>query len=631
MFIELLMMLDSFTIEAEKKSQEDTMSIFRSDQQTKNKEKLKKKSVSPNQVKDQEIEMLDAGVSTQHTGSVGSQSSIAIRGGRTEETDVYYDGLLLNDAVSIGHAYDSSLLDQTTFERSEIKKGLDSLSSGVRSTLGSLYLFSDDDFQKDFGEVKLTLGSYHMMKASMGGGVYFPGDEDAYYKNRRLKLKLMREDVQGFSSASEKYGNQEKDGFHGDHYFLRGSTQLKDHGDVFFTSQIARNKLDLDQWGGVGGDDPNYSSENLILIHNLGGNYQIASGHFMQWQLGQVYLHRKIHDEKDPTHPQTYREGFYSSRHSQLSILDWIDVYPDQFSVAVEMHGYETKAEMKDEGESEGFLINSRLNPKTISKLGMGLWPRCKLNEKIYLRFGGRSSYENKNSSWNDHGYGIELGWVEDYANYIFSVYESYRQASLFQLYDPIFGNEKLKNQKASGGEIKTKFSLSEKVDQSFAFFMTRWNQLIDFKVERYENVSAAYSRGIESQTHWQRGLVTQDQIMLIATWMQTQDQESKKRLLKRPEEQLQLIYQAKINEPLTLTSGVKYKGSRDDIKYEGLSQERVRLNPYALWNLRCDYQVQENYHLTLAGDNLLDEQYEEAYGFATPRRNLSAEVQILF
>lgn len=68
------------------------------------------------------------------------------------------------------------------------------------------------------------------------------------------------------------------------------------------------------------------------------------------------------------------------------------------------------------------------------------------------------------------------------------------------------------------------------------------------------------------------------------------------------------------------LNIGVLFNGARDDLEFVSATPEsRVRLERYTLVNGALSYDVDERVQIFLRGENLLDEEYTEVFGYRTP------------
>ena len=78
-----------------------------------------------------------------------------------------------------------------------------------------------------------------------------------------------------------------------------------------------------------------------------------------------------------------------------------------------------------------------------------------------------------------------------------------------------------------------------------------------------------------------------------------------------------------------SLTASLDHNGSQLDTDFGTF--QNVTLDAYTLIGLNAAYDVDDHFTLTLRGDNLLDEEYQEVFGFASPGRAVYAGLKANF
>ena len=81
--------------------------------------------------------------------------------------------------------------------------------------------------------------------------------------------------------------------------------------------------------------------------------------------------------------------------------------------------------------------------------------------------------------------------------------------------------------------------------------------------------------------------------------------------------------------EALSLTASLDHNGSQLDTDFGTF--QNVTLEAFTLIGLNAAYDVDDHFTLTLRGDNLLDEDYQEVFGFASPGRAVYAGLKANF
>ena len=79
----------------------------------------------------------------------------------------------------------------------------------------------------------------------------------------------------------------------------------------------------------------------------------------------------------------------------------------------------------------------------------------------------------------------------------------------------------------------------------------------------------------------------------------------------------------------MSLTASLDHNGSQLDTDFGTF--QNVTLDAFTLIGLNAAYDVDDHFTLTLRGDNLLDEEYQEVFGFASPGRAVYAGLKANF
>jgi vitamin B12 transporter len=205
------------------------------------------------------------------SGGLGRTTSVFIRGADSEHTLVLIDGVEMNDPISAGRSFDFANLTTDNIDRIEILRGPQSTLYGSDAIGGVINIITKTGEGKPDGFFSVEGGS---LKSFREAGGFYGGN-----KRIRYSLGFSRQDTDGISAAGEKYGNTEKDGY--------GNTSVSGklgitpahnlNVDVIFRRIDA--KADLDNNGGIGGDDPNSTTSStehyfrtqarLLLFHNI--------------------------------------------------------------------------------------------------------------------------------------------------------------------------------------------------------------------------------------------------------------------------------------------------------------------------------------------------------------------------
>ena len=145
------------------------------------------------------------GLDVVQSGGVGGTASVYIRGGKPEHVLVLVDGVDVNDPSSAGRSFEWATLAADNIERIEILRGPQSTLYGSDAIGGVVNIITRKGQGEAHGSIRAEYGSFD----SFNGKAELSGSTGAF--NYAISLGQMY--TEGISSASEKNGNTEKDGY----------------------------------------------------------------------------------------------------------------------------------------------------------------------------------------------------------------------------------------------------------------------------------------------------------------------------------------------------------------------------------------------------------------------------------
>ena len=151
-------------------------------------------------------------------------------------------------------------------------------------------------------------------------------------------------------------------------------------------------------------------------------------------------------------------------------------------------------------------------------------------------------------------------------------------------------------------------------------WFGNSFEDLIDFSGFTYFNVQEARTAGVEALTEFKPAEALKVRISYTA--LNTEDVTTGEDLVRRPEEKVTLNTDYRFGERGHLNLTGTFVGDRTDKDFSTWPAVTVTLDSYTLVNLAGSFAISDKLKLTGRVENLLDEQYQEVFGYGTPGRS---------
>ncbi|MGB5847054.1 MAG: TonB-dependent receptor [Ignavibacteriaceae bacterium] len=567
------------------------------------------------------------GVSYTTQGPQGTLANISIRGGDVGNTVVMIDGIKMNLTSDPANVYDFASLTVESIDRIEILRGPQSMLYGSDALSGVVNIISKKGNGKPLFSLVAEGGSYNTFKGALG----LSGSEKAFNYN----LSFGRTQSEGFSAASEKYGNTEKDGYEGNNFVSRFGFDFSDDTFLDLFVRFTKSDADYDQIGGESGDDPTYKYNQEEFVTRAETGFKTIKGLWDQ-RVGLSFYRNMRKYKYDSTlyNPASSRSLYDGKRFK----LDWLNTFNLPWNNFVT---FGLDAEL-DQSTSQFYLLSSfgpfeSVIPKSnVSIVGVYLQDQIKFDNRIFATGGIR--YDNHEKFGSAFTYRFAPAYIiwETGTKLKATVGTGFKAPSIFYLYDPFFGNDSLKPERSFGWDIGIEQYLwSERVTIGATYFNNKFTDLLgsdeNFKTI---NINEAESNGIEAFINT---IITDELFIKINyTYLQTEDEgedsvDKGMPLLRRPRNKVALITSYNFLERANVTFEIIYNDIREDKNFSTFPATRVTLPSYTLLNIAAQFEVLNWLKVTGRVDNLLNVDYEDIFGYATPGLSGYAGVKINF
>jgi vitamin B12 transporter len=570
------------------------------------------------------------GLTVIQNGPAGGAASTFIRGANSEHTLFLMDGVELNDPISPARSFDLAHFTLDSIERIEILRGPQSTLYGSDALSGVVNIIT----KKGQGDPKLSLSS---AGGSYGSFINSAG-LDGSTKKIHYSFGVNYFRSSGFSSARTEYeGNEEKDGYRNLSLSGRFGYRFNNNLELDFILRTVKTRIDVDNFGGDYGDDPNNVQKNDALFFK--GEFRtLLMGNRWEQKLGLslVDYDRTHENPTDSAHPIDSEEGFYKST---LFKIDWQNNFflheTNTLTFGIDHQQERGKSEYYSDGtwgpyssifplqraHTTGFYIQDQIH------LGSRFFSTAGIRLDNHTQFGTSTTFRLAPA------YLIEGTQTKLKA----TLGTAFKSPSLYQLYAPAtlqgpIGNENLNPEKSTAWDIGIEqYFLEGQILLSATYFQNNYKNLIQFDYVEwwYTNVGSAESKGIELfiQAHSRSGLI------LNASYTRTEarDLDADSYLLRRPKDK----FSASLLYPFLRKGNIRLSlihiGEREDWDFSTWPETRVTLPDYTLFNSVISYNINQQIQFSLRMDNILNEKYEVIKGYGTPGFSVYGGINLHF
>jgi vitamin B12 transporter len=557
------------------------------------------------------------------SGGPGRETSVFIRGAKSEHTLVLVDGVEMNDPSSAGRSFDFADLTVDNIERIEVVRGPQSTLYGSDAIGGVINIITKKGTGKPSGFVSAEGGSFKTFTESAGisGGTGLIN----------YSLGISRLDTDGISAADEKDGNHEKDGYENTTFSTRlGITPAKNF-DADFILRYINAEADIDNSGGAGGDDPNNTADTRQLFLRTQARLSLFDDLWEQ-KIGMSLSdhHRQYDNPIDAEHPD---DSDHSTYDGQVLKFDWQHNLHLHESNTLTL-GVETekeKAKSSYYSESAYGPYTSTFAEESARTTGYYLQDQIRAWDAWFTTLGARLDDHSRFGTKTTYRIASSYLVRQTSTRFKGSYGTGFKAPSLYQLYS-VYGDQDLDPEKSTGWDAGVEqMFYHERLTLGITYFSNDFDNLIDFDsaTSKYVNVAKAESKGVETYLSAQP---SDDLTLRVSyTYTDTEDKTTGKELLRRPKNKSSFDANYRFLGKGNVNLEVLCVGKRDDYDYSSWPAARVRLGSYTLVNLAASYDIAEHIRLLGRVDNLFDKEYEEVSGYGTPGISGYAGIRLSF
>ncbi len=555
------------------------------------------------------------GVSYTQEGAPGSLSYVYLRGADPGQTLVLIDGIALNMTNDPDNTYDFANLPVENIDRIEILRGPQSTLYGSDALAGVINIITKAGSGKPKFFISTEGGSYNSFKADAGvnGGLNI----------FNYSLTYSRFKTDGFSSASSRYGNKEKDGTSNYNINSRLGATLSSNFNLNLFIHFTKAQTSLDQHGGYQGDDPTYVYNTEEQSYRAEGNLSLFGGIWDQiFSASFIRNVRKYNFDSTLYNPAS-SNSLYDGNRADFSWQNNLRLPYNLISIGLD--------EEKEGAISNYFYYssvygnyNSLFPQNSASTFGVFLQDQVNAGKNLFSSLGIR--YDKHNRFGSVVTYRIAPAYIfwETGTKIKATFGTGFKAPSLFYLFDPAYGNINLKPEKSKGWDAGVEqFLFKDQLDFGVNYFENSFTDLFGLDNNyRAINIDKAETKGVEFYITAKP--VDNINLKFNYTYTEAKDlsdnsPDKNLALLRRPKNKLGFNADYNFSEKINADIEFIYVGERYDEDFNQYPVPRVKLPDYALVNLSASYNFTKEIQVYGRIDNLFNRYYEDVLGYATP------------
>ncbi len=570
-------------------------------------------------------------------GNPGESSSVYLRGNNAENTLVLFDGIPLNDPV--GAPFDYEYLDGLSLDgvkQVEVIRGPQSTLWGSNAIGGVINIIPQSGPMPLGGSVLMEGGSYGTSRevvSAHGGdnGGYFNFDASHYNTAGFPALDVKGLDAANLASENTPAGVV-NNGDDNNSASLRLGSNLASNLEEKVLIRYSQSNTSVDAYNDnfVLADDPNYFILQKQFLVDSHTNWKLLDGSWEQQLNISFSDDNRINSAVTNFYNTYYANGNLDGQTAQVSWQNNIRLAKEETLVL----GIQGQDQWAYENYSSGDSVNgpnaSDSIPVTSVQTGSGFAESLtSIDDRLFFNLSGRWEAQSQ--------YGIHTTYQAGLA-YVVPFLETKLKAnygtgflapSLYQLYDPTYGNPNVQPETSVGYDIGFEQALGGKnfINIGADYFDNDLTNLITYDPTTYvsTNIGKAQTYGVESFADFKA--IPNLDVKGSYTYTYAQNLVNYSVLARRPQNKASGDVDYKLDNAEAGAS-VIYTGTAFDTDFSGTA---VTLPSYFLVNLRASYQVNAQTKLFARVDNLFNQWYEQAYGYSTPGLSVYGGTKISF
>jgi len=556
--------------------------------------------------------------------NAGQNLSYFVRGGRNRQVLILIDGIQVSDASQIANDYDLRLLNADQVESIEILKGASSTlyGSGAATAVINIKL-KEATIKSISANFKSILGSNQSQKDTnyaiedFRNSVSINGTVNKF----NYLVSFGNQFTNGLSAVAN---GTETDAFNS----INGNLKLGYHFSKTFKTTIYgsfdKYKTDFDD--GFAFVDANNNLKTNQYRFGLSSEYKYNNG-----SITVNAAYNTIERNVASSFPSQFKSnGFvidafnkYNFSNTFYTVLGINTQSNNMESFLIPFGGTNFAQTINPETASFS-IIDPYVNVVYASNFGLSINAGARLNN--HSEYGSHLVYSINPSFKKD----VNFGYLKGLASYS----TAYIVPSLYQLFEPVYGNIDLKPEENATLEIGAELGIKDKATFNIVYFNRKETNFIDFVdlgnfVFQYNTINDSFTvNGIEFTGNYKFN----SKINFNTNIAYTKVEEDLN--LRIPEIKINAKLNYQVNDNLFISVSYQFNDDRNDAFYNNttFTNEDVTLKSYSLLDFYMShYLIKDRMTLFTNITNIFNTDYQELFGYTTKGRNINIGFSLSF
>ncbi|MEN8886223.1 MAG: TonB-dependent receptor plug domain-containing protein [Winogradskyella sp.] len=549
--------------------------------------------------------------------NAGQNLSYFVRGGRNRQVLILIDGVQVTDPSQISNDYDLRLLNSDQVESIEILKGASSTLYGTGAATAVINIRLKEASKKAFNlNLRSTIGTN---QSSDENNYAIEDTRNSVAVNGSLgKFNYLASFGQQYTNGlSAVEGGTESDAFNSYNGSLKLGYKFNNTFSLNTYASIDNYKADFDDSFGL------MDADNV----SISKQYRIGVSPEFKYNKGSITINAAYNNVE-----REIESSFPSMFNAQSSIVDAFNRYnfSDKFYTVLGVNFQDNKMESFSipfgetnfsqaiNPENAQFsIVDPYANVVYVSDFGLNINAGLRLNN--HSEYGSHLVYSLNPSYKVD----LDFGYVKGLASYS----TAFITPSLFQLFEPSFGNPELEPEENQTIEVGAEVSLKDKATFSLVYFNRNEDNFISFVdtggfVFQYQNTDQSFTAsGLEFVA--QAKIIKNLDLNVNATYTSLDEDLS----LRIPEIMINTRLDYSVSSSTQMSLSYQYNDAREDSVFNNVTfqNDAVTLDAFGLLDFNISHKILNSKMTVFANvTNIFNEDFQELFGFATRGRGVN-------